>query len=158
MNKIQVASEKGYYVTKEGDVYFNNKQRSLTFKSKNRRYYCFNARINGKATRIEVHRLQAYQKFGDKMFNEGIVVRHLNGDSTDNSFDNIEIGTNQDNSFDRPKEQRIESAKHAASFTKKYNYEEVYTFYLETKSYKQTMEKFGITSKNGLSYIIKSFK
>ena len=158
MNKIQIASEKGYYVTKEGDVYFNNRQRSLNFKSKNRRYYCFNVKINGKATRIEVHRLQAYQKFGDKIFNKGIVVRHLNGDSTDNSFDNIEIGTNQDNSFDRPKEQRIESAKHAASFTKKYNYEEVYTFYLETKSYKQTMEKFGITSKNSLSYIIKSFK
>ena len=35
---------------------------------------------------------------------------------------------------------------------------ETLDFYLKTKSYKQTMEKFGITSKNGLNFIIKSFK
>ena len=93
MDKIQIASERGYFVTKDGLVFFNGKQRKLNLKNKKYQYYCFNIRIDGKPKRIEVHRLQAYQKFGDKIFEKGIVVRHLNGDSTDNSYDNIGIGT-----------------------------------------------------------------
>lgn len=42
-----------------------------------------------------IHRLQAYQKFGDKIYEDGIVVRYLNGDRYDNSYDNIGIGTYQ---------------------------------------------------------------
>lgn len=158
MDKIQIASERGYFVTKDGLVFFNGKQRKLNLKNKKYQYYCFNIRIDGKPKRIEVHRLQAYQKFGDKIFEKGIVVRHLNGDSTDNSYDNIGIGTYQDNSLDIPKDVRVKLATYAGSFVKKYDYEIIYAFYLKTKSYKQTMEKFGIPSKNGLHHILKSFK
>ena len=158
MNKIKAASEKGYIVTNDGEVFFHDKKRKVHFKSKDSKYACFTARINGKTTRIEVHRLQAYQKYGDKIFEPGIVVRHLNGDSTDNNINNIEIGTYQDNSLDVPKEKRIHYAKHAASFAQKYNHDEVYEFYQATHSYKKTMERFGITSKNGLHHIIAKYK
>ena len=158
MNKIKIASEKGYIVDNNGNVFYNGKQRKLHFKSGKQKYSCFTARINGVTTRIEVHRLQAYQKYGDKVFEDGIVVRHLNVDSSDNSFNNIEIGTYQDNSLDIPQEKRLELAKYASSFAQKYNHEDVYEFYLKTRSYKKTMEHFGITSKNGLNFIIKKFK
>ena len=158
MDKIKIASEKGYVVDDNGSVFYNGKQRKLRFKSKNQKYYCFTARINCTTTRIEVHRLQAFQKYGSKIFEDGIVVRHLNGDSTDNSIANIEIGSYQDNSLDVPQKRRIEHAQYMAGFTQKYNHDEVYEFYQKTHSYKKTMERFGITSKNGLHHIIKKYK
>jgi hypothetical protein len=158
MDKIKIASEKGYVVDDNGSVFYNGKQRKLHFKSKKQKYYCFTARIDGATTRIEVHRLQAFQKYGSKIFEDGIVVRHLNGDSTDNSIDNIEIGSYQDNSLDVPQKRRLEHAKYMAGFMQKYNHDEVYEFYQKTHSYKKTMEQFGITSKNGLHHIIAKFK
>lgn len=157
MNKIKIASEKGYFVNNEGEVFYQNKKRKLYYKLKGIPYAMFTIRVNNKLMKIEVHRLQAYQKFGDKIFEPGIVVRHLNGNSTDNSINNIEIGTYRDNSLDIPKEKRIELAKYASSFMQKYNHDEVYEFYQKTHSYKKTMELFGITSKNGLHHIIAKF-
>ena len=34
MDKIQIASERGYFVTKDGLVFFNGKQRKLNLKNK----------------------------------------------------------------------------------------------------------------------------
>ena len=45
----------------------------------------------------------AYQKYGDRIFEEEIEVRHLDGNSTNNSISNIEIGTKSDNETDRKK-------------------------------------------------------
>ena len=49
---------------------------------------------------VKFHHMQAYEKFGDAIFEDGIVVRHLNGDPSDNSWDNIAIGTQSDNMMD----------------------------------------------------------
>jgi len=49
-----------------------------------------------------LHRLMAYQKFGEKIFEKGMEVRHLNGVKTDNSYDNIAIGTRSQNQMDIP--------------------------------------------------------
>jgi hypothetical protein len=57
---------------------------------------------------IAIHRLQAFQKYGDLLYEEGTVVRHLNGDPGSNAWDNIAIGTMSDNMFDIPKQIRIE--------------------------------------------------
>ena len=158
MDKIKIASEKGYIVNNNGEVFYKEKKRKLNFKTCKNQYAYFNARINDKPTRIEVHRLQAYQKYGDVIFEKNIVVRHLNGNSKDNSYGNIEIGTQKENILDIPKEKRVEHAKYASSFMKKYSHEDVYEFYQKTKSYKETMEYFEIPSKNGLFFIIKKFK
>lgn len=159
MNKIKIASEKGYFVTKEGDVYFNGRKRLLRYndnKSKIK-YYVFNARINGKSTVIKVHRLQAYQKYGDEIFNDEIVVRHIDGNSLNNNYDNIAIGSNHDNRMDIPKNIRIKMAINASNYMKKYNHEDIYNYYCENKSYKKTMEKFNIASKGTLNFIIKKY-
>ena len=158
MDRIKIASEKGYIVNNNGEVFYKGKKRKLLYKTGTHQYAFFTARINDKSTRICVHRLQAYQKYGDIIFEKGIVVRHLNSNSKDNSYDNIGIGTQPENMLDMPKEKRIARSKYASSFMKKYNHDDVYEFYLKTKSYKKTMEYFGIPSKNGLYFIIKKFK
>lgn len=43
------------------------------------------------------HRLVALKKFGPKIFENKVVVRHINGDKLDNSPDNIMIGSQNDN-------------------------------------------------------------
>ena len=107
---VLTAYEKGYYVDKEGNVWFNGKQRKLIPHNtgKKKPYYQFAIRLtNGKVKNVKVHKLQAYQKFGDKMFEDGIVVRHLNDNSLDNSWDNIEIGTDSDNMMIYPKKKDL---------------------------------------------------
>lgn len=112
--------------------------------------------MNGKVTHISVHRFVAYIKYGELALTSDC-VRHLDGDSTNNSFENIEIGTHSDNMFDIPKETRVQRAKHASRFITVYNDEtvcDIKSFHAKTNSYKQTMEKFGITSKATLYNII----
>ena len=58
---------------------------------------------------VRVHRLVAYQKFGNAIFEKEMQVRHLNGNKLDFSFQNIEIGTSKQNQLDKP----IEKRKHA---------------------------------------------
>lgn len=117
-------------------------------------YPYFKIRYEGKRVKVMAHRLAAFQKFGEAMYEKGIQVRHLNGNPSDFRFTNIAIGTQSQNSMDRPKEQRLASAKHAASFQKKFNYEEVRAFHKESKSYKKTMAEFGINSKGTLCRIL----
>lgn len=64
--------------------------------------------------RVPVHRMQAYLKFGEAAFAPAVVVRHLNGNTSDNSWDNIAIGTMHDNMMDQPAEQRLRKARTAA--------------------------------------------
>ena len=67
---------------------------------KNVPYYQFSVRHGKKILKCYVHRLIAFQKFGDQIFKTGIVVRHLNCNSLDNSESNIEIGSQFENKMD----------------------------------------------------------
>ena len=60
---------------------------------------------------LKIHKFQAYKKYGEEIFQPGIVVRHLNGIKTDNSWGNIIIGTQSDNMMDRPEEERKSHSK-----------------------------------------------
>lgn len=94
-----------------------------------------------------IHRLQAYQKFGDKIYEKGIVVRHLNGDRYDNSYDNIGIGTIIDNKNDIPKEL---ISINCGQIKRKYSKEIVENIrkdYENGLSYSSIMTKYHITSK-----------
>jgi len=105
---------------------------------------------------VRMHRLQAYQKFGNKIFENGVVVRHLNGNPMDNSLCNIEIGTQSDNMMDVSNEKRKEHAIKASSTIVKYNKMavDIRDYYNKVHSYKKTMDMFGITSKSQLHYIL----
>ena len=145
------SKEKGYSVDDSGKVF--NKDCALISLSKNTKgkgYLSFNIRINGsKPTRSFVHRLQAFQKFGDVIFKEGVVVRHLDGISTNNSYDNIGIGSPSDNMLDIPKEKRVINASNPT-----HDHEAILKDRKNGYTYKELMEKYSISSKGTISFII----
>ena len=78
----------------------------------------------------------------------------MNGDSTDNTYDNIGIGTESDNMMDVPKEKRIINASNPT-----YDHETILKDRKNGFTYKELMEKYSIPSKGTISFIInKSLK
>lgn len=151
----EIAFNKGYRI-KDGRIFNpNGKEIKLqipTRKDKGQ-YARFSVKHEGKSRRVMVHRLVAFQKFGAKMFNDGIVVRHLDGNSLNNSDDNIAIGTHSDNSMDRPKEQR---QSHSAKQNQRYSAEFIESIRLAHRngsSFRQLQKSLGI-SKSTLSYYL----
>ena len=152
MKKEMYFYNKKYRVTNDGILLSPNG----VLKTRLNKGYCVaRIRIEGELWDLFAHRLQAYQKYGDDVYNQGIVVRHLNGVSTDNSWDNIAIGTASENMMDIPQHIRISRALHATSFVKKHDHEDIKKYYLENgKSYKKTMNNFNISSKGTLHFIL----
>lgn len=149
---IITAFKKGYRIVNGNCIY-----KGKTRKPKIKNNYLFISGVrdkHGKGRDLPIHRLLAYQKFGNEMFNKGIMVRHLNGNSFDNTDENILIGNNQDNQLDIPVEQRKTRVLNASKQNKKYDNEKVKKFYNLTKSYKDTMLEFNISSKSTLHYIL----
>lgn len=150
-----VAYEKGYRVDSFGDVYFRGTKRSL---NKSGGYYNFSVktRFNNKiyCTRVFVHRLQAYQKYKNDIFKEGVLVRHLDSNCLNNSSENISIGTGSDNMMDKSPEVRMRAALIATSFVKIYNHEEVIKMHKNGLSYNDIMKITGIKGKGAVSFII----
>jgi hypothetical protein len=149
----ETLTKRGYLVTEDG-LLLNPKGHKIGNIDK-QGYVQSSIRIDKKSAVFYAHRLQAFQKYGDKLFIDGVVTRHVNGNSLDNSWNNIAIGSHSENMMDIPEQIRIKKAKHASSFIKKYNDDEVIDFYNTCKSYKKTMDKFGISSKGTLNYILK---
>ncbi len=118
MNKAQevlkFAYNKGYYVTDMGEVYSpTGKKRKLQLKCDKRnkdKRFIFNISFENKRRPVKVHRLLAYQLFGDKIFTKGLQVRHLDGNSLNNTLNNLALGTASQNMLDRPKEDRLAHA------------------------------------------------
>ena len=74
---------------------------------------------NGKSRSFKIHRLAAYQIFGNLVFKKDVVVRHLDDNPLNLSFENISIGSVKENSHDIPLEVRSNRLKHARSFQKR---------------------------------------
>lgn len=143
----------GYHVDNDGKLY-NPKGKQMMGNLSNTGYLRFNSpKIEGKRMVIAVHRLQAYHKFGDKIFEQDMVVRHLDGNPLNNSWGNIEIGTQSDNIFDIPQiKRRLMSSKGK----RKHNYSAIRIDRAKGMSYKDLMLKYNIKSKGTISHIINS--
>jgi len=118
-------------------------------------YYSVMLGPRGARTRIRMHRLIAFDKFGNDMFNYQC-VRHKNGNQTDNSHDNLILGTHSDNRMDMPEHVRKHLGKYAASKNRKLSAKEVDTLRSDRNngmSYKQLTDKYGI-AKSTVSYIV----
>ena len=63
-------------------------------------YKSIGIKLDGKTKTVYLHKLMAYQKFGVNCFKCGVEVRHFNGDSEDNSYFNIGLGTHSENMLD----------------------------------------------------------
>lgn len=150
-------SKIGYKVLKNGEVKGLTKILKLTVNSNGYNYFSFRD-FDKKREIVLVHRLQAYQKFGESIFEEGMVVRHLDGNSLNNSWNNIAIGTNSDNQMDRSRGCRLNSSILAIR-TKQdsiRSIEERNLIYEDLKNnipYSQIMLKYNVSSKGTLSFM-----
>lgn len=153
---IKEAFYRGYRVNEEGKlISSNNRIRKPCIGKEG--YPLFNIRIKGKSQTIPVHRLCAFQKYGEISFSCDC-IRHLDGNKLNSLPDNIELGTFIENQLDKPKSERIRAATIAShSFAMKWDENDVAKIkahYNLFKSYKKTMKTFGIASKGSLHYII----
>jgi hypothetical protein len=144
------AFERGYRITKEGQA-LNPSGIEIGFISNQSitKYYVFNIRqfSDRRTVCVKVHRLQAFQKFGDKIYENGIVVRHKDDDSFNNNWDNILIGTDLENSYDKSKEKRILNCKGSTKINQKYSQElidEIRTLYNNGAKQFELVKKFNI--------------
>ena len=147
--------DKGYRVSKSGK-FLTPKGKEIGYKD-SRGYICTKITLkSGDYSELLAHQLQAYQKFGDRALEEGVCVRHLNSDQIDNSYENISIGTHQDNMQDKPREIRLRVAKQAASHRRKLTEEQVRCLRKDRSagmSYKELSTKYGI-AKSTVAYIV----
>jgi HNH endonuclease len=105
---------------------------------------------------VLVHRIQAYQLYGDLVFAPGIEVRHRDGNKLNNSKENILLGSSSDNKMDCPKNERLRHAKVAASFLRKLTQYEAESLRYDRSSgatYADLIAKYGI-SKSTVSYVV----
>lgn len=161
MKNEKLAYDKGYRVI-DGVVYsFNDNIRKLNIN--NRGYLRFTV-MDGSRTdntrvtmNVEVHRLVAYQKYKKEMHKKGIEVRHFDGDSKNNLEDNILIGTHQQNMLDIPKDVRLKKSINAASHKRIFSdidMKNIRDLRKNKATYKEIMEKYNISSKGTLHYIL----
>lgn len=151
------AKEKGYYADENGNIFSKRKQISLYKDKITDKYfrYQFTIRFHGKRVVIQVHRYIGYLKYGDVIFNDDLDVRHLDGNSLNNKWDNIGIGTRTDNILDMPKIDRINKSIMASSKRRRFSDEEVKNILSDRQKgfkYKELCEKYN-TSKSTLSYL-----
>lgn len=150
---IREAKRKGYYVDKNGNVFSNQKQLALRTPKSNRKQ--FTIRMDGERVTIPVHKFVAYLKFSKKCFEDGIEVRHLDNNSLNNSWENIEIGTHSENQLDISSEIRKKRATYASQKIRKFTDDEVVKIKQDRANgftYKMLCEKYN-TKKGTLSYL-----
>lgn len=94
----------GYYITRGGKVYSSRQggeddMREVTSTAEGHKYRRVVLMKNGKKTTKYIHDLLVAAFKGGK--NDGQVVRHLDGDKTNNSASNVKPGSEKENVEDR---------------------------------------------------------
>ena len=101
---IVIAQDKGYFLSKgTGDAYSSKKgvrKLSPIIDSKGYLFIGIKLPEDNNRRRVYIHRLMAFKKFGDQVFAPGTVVRHLDNNPLNNTYNNIAIGTQADNLAD----------------------------------------------------------
>ncbi len=118
-----LAFERGYRVDDEGRLVApSGRVRVVSYRQKRSvgtPYGRVSLRTEEGSRSFEVHKLAAYQRFGDAAFEPGVVVRHLNGCSTDNRPANLALGSQSENMLDRSEDDRKAHALKAAAAKRK---------------------------------------
>lgn len=161
-NMIVAAYRKGYRVQDNKLFSFTGKVLSLC--KNNSGYFKAWCVIGDLATSLYVHKLAAYQKYGDLIFLPGMTVRHLDGDSSNNYLSNIAIGTMSENKLDMSYEKRYLAAlagnRESVKYTRKYPDFVVECILSDRKSgytYKDLCHKYQIP-KSTLSWMLNKSK
>ena len=152
------AHNKGYRVNKEGVLLNPNGETLKGYYKNGYKYYKLRKEDDyTKYASFKISRLQAYQKYKNDMYQEGIVVRHLNGKRDDDSFNNIALGTQSQNIMDCPKEDRNKRAYNASRKIVKHSDQLVIKIREEYRSgisYRKLQKKYNISSGATMWHII----
>jgi hypothetical protein len=145
----------GYHTDASGNL-FKKDRVSKANKIHPNGYRILQTKVSGKNVYVPIHRIVAYQKYGDQIFDPCIEVRHLDGNKLNNHPDNIVIGTHSENMFDVPIEIRMHRTRKGALKTRRFSYEEAEQIRMDHSrglSYKDLSAKYKI-GKSTISYII----
>lgn len=153
---ILIAVEKGYQITDSGDV-IGAQGKKLKLKINTQGYHSFSIKVDfaSHAISIPVHRFQAFKKYGLVVFDKSILIRHLDGDQLNNSFDNVRIGNQSDNMLDVSAGTRTKKAIKAASSKRRFTDEQIAQIRKDRDNgmtYKQLGKKYNV-AKSTLSYL-----
>lgn len=147
-----------YAVTADGRVFNairkNGKFRKLDLSES---YPRFGHKFEDGVRQVMVHRLVAFKKYGEALFQPGIEVRHKDGNPGNFEESNIIIGTHSENMMDRSPERRVEVAKNAARRRRKFTDDQI-TEIRAKRIAGATLPQLAIeyrTYKSTLSYIVR---
>lgn len=155
--RLLYAYEAGYRVQEDGTV-LSSQGKTVKLARSTHGYLRFYVQCRTRALKgpVLVHRLAAYQKFGEKMLLPRVQVRHLNGDKDDRTPGNIAIGTSSENAMDIPEVDRVSRSKKAASKNRKLSEGRLKEFWVDRNkgmSVGPLAKKYGI-SKTSAYYIV----
>lgn len=153
-----IAYEIGYRISFDGKILNKNGDVLKGEKDNGYNYIKFRSPDNWrKMIKCKCSRLQAFQKYDNLIYVEGTVVRHLNNDRGDDSWDNIEIGTQSQNCMDNPKEDRQKRGFEASRKILKHSDETVIKIradYALGMSYRQIGKKYKISPGGTMHHLI----
>lgn len=111
---------------------------------------------SGVSISIYHHELQAYQKYGELLFEDGNLIHHENRILLDNSWENIGLFNADGLPLEVPEQVMHDNSLHGHRKPKqnKYNHTAIQQFHKACRSYKKTMDHFGIPSKGTLHNIL----
>lgn len=151
----KIAYGLGYRTLPDGTVLgLRGKPIALQLDHCNRRY--FRPRYNGGHITVPVHRLVAFEKFGQDLYTVGLEVRHKDNNSENNSWSNLLLGTKSQNMMDKPPEERKRIALLGAMAQRKLSEEGAQHLRDDHDaglSYRKLVKKYGI-AKSTVSYIV----
>lgn len=146
----KLAFDKGYRADLSGNV-SSRHGRTLTLQSSRKGYLNFGVcDYDGKFRRCFVHRLVAFQKFGDAIHGEGVQVRHVDGNQRNNSPLNLILGSASENAFDKPRATRQRVSGNA---NRRHNHADIISSY-RSSGFTETQKRFSL-SKSTLAFIVK---
>jgi len=155
MRKVEQAYSKGYRVLEDGVLIGPRGPRKTQLNNDGYRYFSFRD-FDNKYAYCTVHRLAAYQWFGDELFKDGIEVRHLDSNRQNCARPNLALGTKVENNADKAPEVRQAIADAGGRALRSLSEEQVRQLRADRvagANYDTLMARYGI-ARGTVSYIV----
>lgn len=154
LRREQVAVKLGWTVDESGNILKGGKP--CSYHLNNHGYKCISVPYQFRKMKIVlVHRLAAYINFGKKLYENGIVARHLDGDKLNNSKNNIVLGSYTDNYNDIPDDVN-EDRYRRALLNRQRNTEKLYELLKKAKQHGWSYNKMSALFKVSSSTIYRA--
>ena len=128
---VREAFDRGYRVNGEGELILldGSISKAVCCDKDGYRTMAVKMKRSCNGIRFGIHKLQAYQKYGQKLFQSGMEVRHLDGNKTNNTPKNIAIGSRRDNVLDIPEDKRKQMGQAGAASTRNFSNKTAYLIF-----------------------------